>query len=77
MFLGQLGKECKEVSLRFSECLYNHKVGYPNVTIKGQMPNQMGVDQNIVAGVLLEMTLRPPLRFLALFRDFTVFHYID
>ena len=37
----------------------------------------MGVDQNIVAGVLLEMTLRPPLRFLALFRDFTVFHYID
>jgi hypothetical protein len=38
MFLGQLGKE---VSLRFSECLYNHKVAYPNVTIKGQMPNQM------------------------------------
>ena len=37
----------------------------------------MGVDQNIVAGVLLEMTLRPPLRFLALFRDFTVFHYIN
>ena len=30
----------------------------------------MGVDQNIVAGVLLEMTLRPPLRFLALFRVF-------
>ena len=37
----------------------------------------MGVDQNIVAGVLLEMTLRPPLRFLALFRVFIVFHYID
>ena len=33
-----------------------------------------GVDR---AGVLLEMTLRPPLRFLALFRVFTVFHYID
>ena len=37
----------------------------------------MGVDQNIVAGVLLEMTLRPPLRFLALLRVFIVFHYID
>ena len=37
----------------------------------------MGVDQNIVASVLLEMTLRPPLRFLALFRVFIVFHYID
>ena len=37
----------------------------------------MGVDQNIVAGVLLEMTLRPHLRFLALFRVFIVFHYID
>ena len=35
----------------------------------------VGVDQNIVAGVLLEMTLRPPLRFLALFRVFIVFHY--
>ena len=37
----------------------------------------MGVDQNIVAGVLLEMTLRPPLRFLALFKVFIVFHYRD
>ena len=37
----------------------------------------MGVDQNIVAGVLLEMTLRPPLRFLAPFKVFIVFHYID
>ena len=37
----------------------------------------MGVDQNIVASVLLEMTLRPPLRFLALFRVFIVFHYMD
>ena len=37
----------------------------------------MGVDPNIVAGVLLEMTLRPPLRFLALFRVFIMFHYID
>ena len=37
----------------------------------------MGVGQNIVAGVLLETVLRPPLRFLALFRVFIVFHYID
>ena len=36
----------------------------------------MGVDQNIVAGVVLEMTLRPPLRFLALFKVFIVFHYM-
>ena len=33
----------------------------------------MEVDQNIVAGVLLEMTLR----FLALFSVFIVFHCID
>ena len=37
----------------------------------------VGVDQNIVAGVLLEMTLCPPLRFLAPFRVFILFHYID
>ena len=45
--------------------------------IKFHQYYHMGVDQNIVAGVLLEMTLRPPLRFLALFRVFIVFHYID
>ena len=34
----------------------------------------MGVDQNIVAGVFLKMTLLSPLRFLALFKVFFVFY---
>ena len=37
----------------------------------------MGVDQNVVAGVLLKMTLRTPLRFLALFRIFFVLYFKD
>ena len=36
----------------------------------------MGVDQNIVAGVSSKMTLRPPVRFLALFKAFFVFYQI-
>ena len=50
---------------------------YIRLDVLGYIYIYMGVDQNIVAGVLLEMTLRPPLRFLALFKVFIVFHYRD
>ena len=37
----------------------------------------MWVVLKIVAGVFIEMTLRPPLRFLALFRVFLMFYLLD
>ena len=62
------------VYLEYTHILTYYIVGH---SIWQSYLKYMGVDQNIVAGVLLEMTLRPPLRFLALFRVFIVFHYMD